>query len=64
VAGDTGKLVFELDTPATSDKIAVGGTLTIGTEVLGFSDFKRPGNGGTTVQPVSLNRLPEGIVSP
>lgn len=36
----SGALVFELDSPASSDKIAFStGGLTIGTAVLGFSDF-------------------------
>ena len=38
-ASDTGKLNFELASIAASDKIAVGGALNIGTEVLGFNDF-------------------------
>ena len=42
-AGGTGKLIYALDTIASSDKIAlVTGatrTLSIGTDVLGFSDF-------------------------
>ena len=37
--GGAGKLKFELGPIAASDKIAVVGTLTIGTDVLGFSDF-------------------------
>jgi len=35
----TGKLRFELLDPTASDKITVGGTLTIGTGYLGVSDF-------------------------
>lgn len=42
-AGGTGKLIYALDTIAASDKVAlatgVTRTLTIGTDVLGFSDF-------------------------
>lgn len=38
-AGGTGKLVYSLDTIAASDKVAVTGTLNIGTDVLNFSDF-------------------------
>jgi autotransporter-associated beta strand protein len=38
-AAGTGKLNFELASIAASDKIAVGGVLTIGTEVLRFDDF-------------------------
>ena len=37
--GGSGKLNCELDTIAASDKIAVSGTLTIGSGVLGISDF-------------------------
>lgn len=37
--GGTGKLVFGLNTVATSDKIAVTGAMSIGTDKLGFSDF-------------------------
>ncbi len=38
--GGSGKLVFQLDALAnTSDKVAVAGTLTIGSGVLGFNDF-------------------------
>jgi len=47
--GGTGKLNFELDAPlpATgSDKIAVTGTLTIGTEKLGLRDFSFSNLGG------------------
>ena len=38
-ASGSGKLNFELDTIAASDKITVAGTLNIGSGVLGFSDF-------------------------
>ncbi len=38
-AGGTGKLIYGLDPITASDKIAVTGTLTIGTNLLGFSDF-------------------------
>jgi autotransporter-associated beta strand protein len=38
-AGGTGKLIFALDTIAASDKVAVTGTLNLGTDVLNFSDF-------------------------
>jgi autotransporter-associated beta strand protein len=37
--GGAGKLRFDLGPIAASDRIAVGGTLTIGTDVLGFGDF-------------------------
>jgi hypothetical protein len=37
--GGSGKLRFELGPLAASDRIAVAGTLTIGSGVLGFSDF-------------------------
>jgi autotransporter-associated beta strand protein len=40
MAGGAGKLLFELAAPAgTSDRIAVTGTLTIGSGLLGLSDF-------------------------
>ena len=44
--GGAGKLRFELATPAASDRIAGTGTLTIGTDVLGFSDFVFTNLGG------------------
>jgi fibronectin-binding autotransporter adhesin len=40
MAGGDGKLFFELGPIASSDKIAVTGTLSIGSEVLGFGDFE------------------------
>jgi autotransporter-associated beta strand protein len=46
-AAGAGKLNFELDAlAATSDKITVTGTLAIGTEVLGFSNFVFTNLGG------------------
>ncbi len=39
MAGGAGKLFHELGSIAASDKIAVSGTLDIGTDVLGFGDF-------------------------
>lgn len=46
----TGKLQFELDALAgTNDKIAVTGTLTIGSGVLGFSDFVFSDLGGLQI---------------
>ncbi|MCE9519455.1 MAG: DUF6288 domain-containing protein [Verrucomicrobia bacterium] len=44
----SGKLLFELATPATSDKIAVTGTLNIGSGLLGFNDFVFTNLGGLT----------------
>ena len=44
--GGTGKLKYELDTIAASDKLAVTGTLIIGSDVLGFSDFNFTALGG------------------
>lgn len=44
-AAGTGKLIYQLGTPATSDKLAVG-ALAIGTDVLGFSDFTFTGVSG------------------
>lgn len=44
----SGKLLFELGAPAASDKITVGGTLVIGSGVLGFDDFTFTGLGGLT----------------
>jgi autotransporter-associated beta strand protein len=45
-----GKLVFELDAlAATSDKIAVTGSLTIGTDTLGFNNFTFTNLGGLEV---------------
>jgi len=46
MAGGTGKLKFELGAPGASDQIAVSGTLTIGTGVLGLSDFDFTNLGG------------------
>jgi autotransporter-associated beta strand protein len=40
MAGGDGKLFYQLGSLASSDKIAVTGTLNIGTEVLGFGDFE------------------------
>jgi fibronectin-binding autotransporter adhesin len=49
-AGVTGKLSFELDALANpNDKLAVTGTLTIGDEALGFSDFAFTDLGGLEV---------------
>jgi autotransporter-associated beta strand protein len=45
-AGGTGKLKFELGPIAASDKIAVTGTLTIGSGVLAFNDFQFTDLGG------------------
>jgi fibronectin-binding autotransporter adhesin len=39
MAGGAGTLAFELGPVAASDLITVGGTLSIGTDVLGFNDF-------------------------
>ena len=39
LASGTGKLVFELSTPTASDRLTVGGALTIGSSVLGIDDF-------------------------
>lgn len=39
MAGNTGTLRFQLGTLAASDRITVGGTLAIGTNVFGFNDF-------------------------
>ena len=45
--GGSGKLSFELDAlTSISDQIAVAGTLTIGSDVLGFSDFAFTNLGG------------------
>ncbi len=45
--GGSGKLRFDLDAPsATSDRIAVTGTLTIGSGALGFNDFVFTNLGG------------------
>ncbi len=38
-SGGSGRLNFDLGTIVTSDKVIVGGGLTIGSGVLGFSDF-------------------------
>ncbi len=46
MAGGAGLLKFELDTIAASDKITVGGTLTIGNGTLGLSDFDLTNLGG------------------
>jgi hypothetical protein len=46
VAGITGKLIFEIGATNASDKIAVGGTLSIGTGVLGLSDVVFTNIGG------------------
>jgi fibronectin-binding autotransporter adhesin len=49
-AGDIGKLSFELDALANpNDKLAVTGTLTIGVDALGFSDFVFSNLGGLEV---------------
>ena len=45
----TGKLLYDLATLATSDKIAVTGSVNIGTGVLGFSDFVFNNLGGMKV---------------
>jgi len=45
-AGTTGKLIYELGPTSASDKIVVTGTLTIGSGVLGFSDFVFTNAGG------------------
>ncbi len=48
--GGAGKLVFQLDALANpNDKIAVTGTLTLGSGVLGFSDFVFSNLGGLQV---------------
>jgi fibronectin-binding autotransporter adhesin len=46
MANGAGKLVYQLGPIAASDKIAVTGTLNIGTDVLGFSDFDFSNLGG------------------
>jgi autotransporter-associated beta strand protein len=46
MASGTGKLLYELATPANSDKIAVTGKVDIGTGVLGFSSFDFTNVGG------------------
>jgi autotransporter-associated beta strand protein len=46
MAGGAGKLFFELDVPAASDRVAVAGALDIGSGVLGFSDFDFTGTSG------------------
>lgn len=46
MAGDVGKLNFELGPILSSDKIAVTGSLAIGTDVLGLSDFNLTSVGG------------------
>jgi hypothetical protein len=49
-AAGTGKLNFELDALANpSDKITVSGTLTIGVDALGFSDFVFTNLGGLQI---------------
>ena len=45
-AGTTGRLIYELGATNASDRIAVAGTLTIGTAALGFSDFVFTNVGG------------------
>lgn len=46
VNGGSGKLRFDLGPVAASDRLAVAGTLTIGSAFLGFSDFVFTGLGG------------------
>lgn len=48
MATGTGKLVFDLRTPTTSDQLTVSGTLTIGSDALGFDDFIFTGLSGLT----------------
>ncbi len=45
-SGGSGKLRFDLAALAASDKIAITGNLTIGSDVLGFSDFVFTNLGG------------------
>ena len=46
MAGAVGQFLFELGPIDTSDQVAVGGTLDIGTGALGFSDFDFTNVGG------------------
>ena len=60
-----GKLKFELGPINSSDKITVGGTLTIGTAFLGFGDFEFTAlsgleNGTYTLLPFSTTLRLEG----
>lgn len=48
MATGNGKLFLNLRSPTSSDQIAVGGTLTMGTGVLGFDDFVFTGLSGLT----------------
>lgn len=48
MAGSTGTLKYELGPVAASDKITVGGTLAIGNNVLGMTDFVFTNAGGLT----------------
>lgn len=48
MAGSTGTLKYQLGSVAASDKITVGGTLAIGTNVLGMADFVFTNAGGLT----------------
>ena len=55
MAASTGKLRFELDAlAATSDQIAVTGTLTVGVGALGFSDFEFTDLGGLEIGTYTL----------
>jgi autotransporter-associated beta strand protein len=57
----TGKLLYDLATPATSDKIAVTGSVNIGTGVLRFSDFVFNNLGGMQAGVYTLITTTTGI---
>ena len=61
MAGGTGKLNYDLATPATSDKIAVTGSATIGTGVLGLNDFVFTNLGGMQAGVYTLITTTTGI---
>jgi autotransporter-associated beta strand protein len=70
MAGSTGTLNYELGPIAASDKITVGGTLAIGTDVLGFNNFVFTGLAGlengtykliTTANPITTALDPGNV---
>jgi hypothetical protein len=67
MAGSTGTLKYELGPIATSDKITVGGTLTIGTGALGLTDFvftTLPGLEAGTYKLITSGAAVSGTINP
>ena len=62
MASGTGKLYYDIATPAASDKIAVTGKANIGTGVLGFNDFIFTDLGGMQAGVYTLITATAGII--